>query len=92
MMAHIIYIITKNPPLRGMMRLLNRDDLGGFDLFFVKRDGENAVAEFGFDGVFVLADLDRQGDSPGELTPITFLNVPTSGLIIFPAGENTGDG
>ena len=69
--------------------LLDWDDFGGFDFFFVEGNGKDTVAKLGFDGVFVFANLDGESYGARELAPVTFLNVPAGCLVVFATTENT---
>lgn len=72
--------------------LLDSDLDGGLNLFLLEGNGEHAVLELGLDAVLVLAYLNRQSDGARELAPVALLDVPASGLLVFPTGQDARDG
>ncbi len=71
--------------------LVDLDDTVSVLLLLVEHDSKNAILKFGTDGSLVFLDGNWQGDSTGELAPVTFLNMPGGRVFVFAAAENARD-
>lgn len=71
--------------------LLNSDFLRGVLLFFLEGDSKDTVFKLGFNRTFFFFDWNRESDGAREFAPVTLLDVPSSGIFIFPAAQNAGN-